>query len=205
MLIAISIQDVDPAREDVYLASVDDQERAIAESPDFVRRTVLRGQARPAHYWLLDEWRDQQSMQLALAMARTIASVAALVDEPREVIAEADEIGRGFSEPAAAGFCLVAEGWVKEACLAEYESTVRAQTDRLREEPGFLRRVLLVDEKDHLHRWVLDEWSSERAAYDSFQGSTVTEGEALRFLALFAERGTPLFATTVHRTEELKT
>lgn len=204
MLAAISIQRIDRSREDVYLASVDDQERVIAGSPDFVRRTVLRSQTEPGLYWLIDEWRDEESMRLALSMARTLASVAGLEEDPVEMLADADEVARGFGEHADTGFCMVGEGWIKEVCLGEYAATVRMQTERLREEPGFLRRVLLTDSADHRHRWVLDEWAGERAAYDSFQANPVTEGETLRFLALFAERGTPIFATTICGMKELK-
>lgn len=203
MLVAISIQRIDPAREDVYLASVDDQERVVAESPDFVRRTVLRSQAESGLFWVLDEWREEAAMHLALAMARTIATPAALIEEPRELAADGEEVARGLGAAGDGGFTLVGEGWIKQACLGEYERAVRVQADRIREEPGFLRRLLLVDRRDPLHRWVVDDWSSERAAYDSFQASRISEGEALAFLALFAERGTPLFATTIRGMKEI--
>lgn len=201
MLVAISIQRIDPAREDVYLASVDDQERVVAGSPDFGGRTVLRSQSEPGLYWLLDEWRDEAAMRLALAMARTIATPAALVEEPREIYAEGDEVARGLA-PGDLGFTLAGEGWIKDPCLDEYERTVRIQADRMREQPGFLRRLLLTDRADRLHRWVVDGWASEKAAYDSFQSSQVTESEGLRFLALFAERAAPLFATTIRGTKK---
>lgn len=205
MLAATSVHRIDPAREDVYLASVDDQEAVIAGSGDFIRRTVLRDQAAAGRFWLVDEWRDEEAMRLALAMARTIASVAALAEEPVERLADADEVARGLSGSSGAGFCMAGEGWLKEPCLAEYEVTVRRQAERIREEPGFVRRLLLTDRADPRHRWVLDEWESERHAYDSFQGNPITEGEALRFMALFAERGTPLFATVIHGIKEMRT
>lgn len=204
-LASMSIHRVDEGREDVYLASVDDQEGVMAVSGDFIRRTVLRDQVAPGHFWLIDEWRDEEAMRLALAMARTIASVAGLVEEPVERMADADEIARGLAETSGPGFCMVGEGWLKEPCLVEYQDTVRRQADRVREEPGFVRRLLLTDRRDPLHRWVIDEWASERHAYDSFQGNPITEGEALRFMALFAERGTPLFATTIHGAREIRT
>jgi quinol monooxygenase YgiN len=198
MLCAISVQHVDPGREDVYLASVDDQERVLAESDDFGGRTVLRSQTEAGLFWLVDQWRDEESMRLALAMARTFASVAALVQEPVELVTEGEEVGRG-TEPGPEGllFYLVAEGWIKEPCLAEYVSSVREQAARLSDEAGFQSRLLLSDLSDPLHRWVIDEWSSEQAAYDSFQGSAVTEAAATRFLSLFAERGRPLLASGV--------
>lgn len=59
----------------------------LAESPDFAGRTVLRSQLEPGLYWLLDSWRDEESMRVALAMARTFASVAGLVEDPLEVLA----------------------------------------------------------------------------------------------------------------------
>ena len=205
MLLAISMQRIDPSREDVYLASVDDQERVIAESGDFRGRTVLRSQTQAGRFWVLDRWQHERSMGLALAMARTIATVAALVEEPVEALADGSELARGLGVAADAGFCLVAEGWLKEARLDEYEATVRAQAERLRTEEGFLRRVLLVDRADHRHRWVLDEWATERAAYESFRRNAVTDGEALGFLALFAERKAPVFATTVRGPMEMMT
>lgn len=196
MLVAISIQRIDPSREDVYLASVDDQERVIAESPDFMGRTVLRSQTEPGRYWLIDEWREESAMRLALAMARTFATVAALVDDPLEVLAEGERLAFG-EDPAtsAGGLFLAAEGWIKELCLDDYLATIGEQARRLAAEPGFRRRLMLVDRTDPLHRWVLDEWSGEQAAYNSYERNPVTEGEALRFLTLFAERGNPLVAT----------
>lgn len=196
MLYAISIQRVDPGREDVYLASVDDQERVIADSPEFHGRTVLRSQLEPGLYWLLDEWGGEDAMRMALAMAHTFATVAALREEPVEVLTDAEELGRR-GEPGASEFALAAEGWIKEPCLEEYLATVAEQARRLSLEPGFISRLMLVDRTDPLHRWILDEWSAEQAAYDSFERNPVTEGEALRFLALFAERGNPLVATVV--------
>lgn len=91
----------------------------------------------------------------------------------------------------------MAEGWIKEPCLQDYVATIREQARRLSAEPGFVQRLLLVDQADPLHRWVLDGWSGEQPAYDSFESNPVTETEALRFLALFAERGSPLVATAV--------
>lgn len=198
MLCAISVQHVDRDREDVYLASVDDQERVMAESAEFHGRTVLRIQTEPGLFWLLDEWHNEESMRMALAMARTFASVAALVEEPAELLAEAEEAGRGTERgPESLPFHLVAEGWIKEPCLGDYLSSIRQQAARLSGEAGFRRRLLLTDLADPLHRWVIDEWSSEQAAYDSFQRSAVTEAEAMRFLSLFAERGRPLMATGI--------
>lgn len=203
MLVAISMQRIDPGREDVYLASVDDQERVIAESPDFGGRAVLRVQGEPGRYWLLDRWRDEGAMRMALAMARTIASAAALVEEPEELLADGEEVARGLSLASPGEFWLVGRGWVKEPCLADYENSVRVQAERLRERPGFLRRLLLADRNDARHRFVLDEWASERAAYESFQSNPVSEAEALRFLALFAEREAPVFGTTIQAMKEM--
>ena len=81
MLHAIAVHQVDPAREDVYLASVEDQAAVIGDSPDFRGRTVLRSQLEPGIFWLLDRWTDEQSMQMALASARTLSSVAVADDE----------------------------------------------------------------------------------------------------------------------------
>lgn len=204
MLVAISVQLIDPSREDVYLASVDDQERVMAESGDFCGRTVLRSQGEAGRFWLVDRWLSEESMGLALSVARTISTVAGLVEEPRQDVADAEELAHGSATGQQAGFCLVAEGWLKDASLDEYEATVQVQAERLRTEDGFLRRLRLVDRTDHRHRWVLDEWAGERAAYESFQRSAVSEGDALRFLALFAERRPPLFATTIRGPMEIR-
>lgn len=202
MLCSIAIHRIDTAREDVYLASVDDQEAVIAQSDAFQGRTVMRSQLEHGVFWLVDEWTDLDSMQMALAAARTLASVAALVEEPRELLTAGEELARrpsadvdGLEEMAP--FFLIAEGWVKLPCLDEYLDTLRHQGQALVDEPGFLRRLLLADREGELHYYVIDQWAGERPAYESYQRRQVSQEEAMLFLSLFAERGKPMMATGV--------
>jgi len=200
MLYTVEIHRIDPLREDVYLASVQDQEAVLAGSPDFHGRNVLRSQVEEGCFWLMDAWTDEDAMQMGLASARTLSSVAALVEEPRVTVTEGAELSRRPSadvDGAAAGdpFFLVADSWAKSVCLDDYLETVRAQALRLTEEPGFRRRLLLTAREGDNHFFVVDEWAGERAAYDSYQRRPVSQIEATRFLALLAERGRPFMAT----------
>lgn len=200
MLYAIEMHRIDIAREDVYLASVQDQEAVLAGSQDFHGRNVLRSQVEPGSFWLMDGWTDEAAMQMGLASARTLSSVAALIEEPRIVIAEGEELAR---RPAAdvdgssggAPFFLVADTWVKAVCLDDYLATVSAQAARMTEEAGFRRRLLLTAREGEHHFYVIDEWAGEQFAYDSYQRRPVTQIEATRFLSLLAERGKPFLAT----------
>lgn len=198
MLYAISIQQVDPARQDVYLASVADQEAAIGESADFRGRTVLRSQTDVGRYWTIDAWTDRQAMELALAAARTLASVAALQEEPVQVLTTGEELARASPSvqgDAEDGFFLVAENWVKEVCVEEYLETLARLGRELSAEGGFHRRLLLRDVERSLRFFVVDWWESERAAYQCYERRRTSEVEATRFLALLAERGKPLIAS----------
>lgn len=200
MLHAIAVHQVDPAREDVYLASVEDQAAVIGDSPDFRGRTVLRSQLEPGIFWLLDRWTDEQSMQMALASARTLSSVAALMEEPRVLLADGDSIAVREEPIGDTPFFMVADTWVKSACVDDYEAAVGRQGRALADRPGFRRRLVLRV-RDAEHRYlVADEWTGERAAYEAFQTNEVTEAEAMRFLSLVAERGRPLLATAVWMT-----
>ncbi len=192
MLYSLGMHRIDTAREDVYLASVQDQEAVIAEADGFQGRMLLRSQVDEGVFWLLDAWSDEDAMRYALAAARTLASVAALIEEPREILLEG---AGGHSAGGSEGFFLGSESWVKQPCLHDYEQTVRDQGESLRREPGFRSRLLLADRTDELHRFVLDHWSSERDAHAAYQRRQVSEVEATRFLSLLAERGKPLLAT----------
>lgn len=200
MLYTVEIHRIDPQREDVYLASVQDQEAVLAGSPDFHGRNVLRSQVEPGLFWLMDAWTDEDAMQMGLASARTLSSVAALIEEPRIVITEAEELSRRPSaevDGSADGvpFFLVSDSWVKSVCLSDYLDTVRQQAVRLSDEAGFRRRLLLTARDGEGHYFVVDQWAGEKQAYDSYQRRPVSEVEATRFLSLLAERGRPLLAT----------
>ena len=200
MLYAIAEHRIDLPREDVYLASVDDQQAVLAGSDDFHGRTVLRHQVGTGAYWLLDGWTDESAMQMGLASARTLSSVAALIEEPREILASGEELSRRPSadvdgSAGAEPFFLIADTWVKAPCLDEYLQTVRAEANRLSGEAGFRRRLLLTVRGHDHHFYVLDEWAGEKAAYESFQQRAVSQIEATRFLSLLSERGRPILAT----------
>ena len=184
----------------MYLASVQDQEAVLAGSPDFHGRNVLRSQVETGSFWLMDGWTDEEAMQMGLASARTLSSVAALVAEPRVIITEGEELARRPSaeiDGPARGepFFLVADSWVKPVCADLYLETVRGQARRLADEPGFRRRLLLTAREGDHHYFVVDEWSAEQMAYDSYQRRPVTQIEATKFLSLLAERGRPFMAT----------
>ena len=200
MLYAIEMHKIDPDREDVYLASVQDQEAVLAGSADFHGRNILRGQVERGTFWLMDGWTDEGAMQMGLASARTLSSVAALIEQPRVVIGDGEELARRpeaeVDGPADGDpFFLVADTWVKAVCLDEYLSTVSAQAARLSQEPGFRRRLLLEAREGEHHYLVVDQWAAERAAYDSYQRRPVSQIEATGFLSLLAERGKPFLAT----------
>ena len=192
---------IDPTREDVYLASVQDQEAVLAGSEDFHGRNILRNQVEAGSFWLMDGWSDESAMQMGLASARTLSTVAALIEQPRVVLAGGEELARrpaaeidGQAEESAP-FFLVADTWVKGACLEAYLATVNEQAQRLSGEPGFRRRLLLAVREGEHHYLVADQWASERAAYDSFQRRPVSQIEATKFLSLLAERGRPFLGT----------
>lgn len=154
----------------------------------------------PGAYWLLDGWTDESAMQMGLASARTLSSVAALLDEPRQIVAEGEELCRRPAagvdgNPGEEPFFLIAEAWVKATCLDEYLETVRTEAGRLSCQAGFRRRLLLAVRHQENHFYVLDEWAGERPAYESFQRREVAQLEATRFLSLLAERGRPILAT----------
>ena len=197
---AIEMHKIDPDREDVYLASVQDQEAVLAGSSDFHGRNILRSQVEKGRFWLIDGWTDEGAMQMGLASARTLSSVAALIEQPRVLITNGEELSRRpdaeVDGPADGDpFFLIADSWVKGACLEEYLSTVKVQAVRLSEEPGFRRRMLLEAREGENHYLVVDQWAGERAAYDSYQRRPVSQIEATRFLSLLAERGRPFLAS----------
>ena len=201
MLYAIEMHRIDPAREDVYLASVQDQQAVLAGTEDFHGRNILRSQVEVGSFWLMDGWTDEGAMQMGLASARTLSSVAALIEQPKVLITSGDELARrpeaevdGQGEQLAP-FFLVADTWVKGVCLDDYLATVTEQAHRLSEEPGFRRRLLLAVRGGEHHYLVVDQWAGERSAYDSYQRRPVSQIEATKFLSLLAERARPFLGT----------
>ena len=195
---ALEIHRVDPAREDVYLASVQDQEAVISDSDGFRGRTVLRSQLDQGVFWLLDGWIDQDAMQMAMAATRTLASVGGLIEDPRQLALDGEEVARRNSELDPAGgdpFFMASEAWVKAACVTDYLATVRNQGEAVAAAEGFRRRLLLRNRDAEAHFFVIDHWASERAAYESYQSRETPEMEATRFLSLLSERGRPMLAT----------
>ncbi|HUY62140.1 MAG TPA: antibiotic biosynthesis monooxygenase [Candidatus Dormibacteraeota bacterium] len=194
----LTVHRVDPARADVYLASVDDQVAVLRGFEGFAGRRLLQGQAEPGVHWLLDGWTDAGGMAGAGAAARTLASVAGLLQPPRELVTSVAVLAE---RPAAAApaptFALIAEAWVKAPCRGEYLATLRAVGARLVAAPGFGRRLLLEDQAQPLHFLVLDDWETERAAFTSFNRPQPPSAEMLRFLSLLAERRPPLAARAV--------
>lgn len=203
------MQAIDVARLDPYLASVSDQEQALRDSDAFGGRLVLRSQRAVERFWLLDAWTDRRSMETATIALRTLSSVAGLIDEPREI--ETQQVRVGSAELVAAGaaerdpddplpFFLVGENHVKPVVLDEYLETQERMTRELEEEEGYTRRLLLRDLRERAHFIVVDEWASERAAFEAFERrqGTVSQTAMTRFLALLAERKAPDFALGLH-------
>lgn len=205
----VQIQTIDPERLDPYLASVSDQEQALGDSEKFVGRLVLRSQRRPDRFWLIDAWTEQYAMESAAIALRTLSSVAGLVEPPREVPTTQVPLGVSRLRPpggeprapeAPLPFFLLAEAHVKRVCIDDYISQQDDFTRELEEAAGFQGRRLLRDLRDPAHFLTIDEWSSEREAYEAFERrqNTVSEIVMTRFLALLSERGETDFALGVH-------
>lgn len=205
----VQVQTIDPARLDPYLASVADQEQALADSEKFVARLVLRSQRRPERFWLVDAWLEQYAMESAAIALRTLSSVAGLTEAPREVpTAQVPLGGGGATAPGGERrapdsplpFFLIAEAYVKPVCVDDYIGSQSTFAAELEEQPGFNGRRLLRDLREASHFFTVDEWASEREAFEAFERrqSAVSEITMTRFLALLAERGETDFALGVH-------
>lgn len=205
----VQIQTIDPARLDPYLASVADQEQALADSEKFVGRLVLRSQRRPDRFWLIDAWVEQYAMESAAIALRTLSSVAGLTEAPREIdTAEVPVGSRASARPgverrapdAPLPFFLIAEAYVKPVCVDEYIASQNVFTRELEEESGFRGRRLLRNVREPVHFITVDEWATERDAFEAFERrqAAVSEVAMTRFLALLAERGETDFALGVH-------
>lgn len=206
---AVQIQTVDVARLDPYLASVADQEDTLGESPAFAGRLVLRSQRRPDRFWLVDAWTDRYSLEAGAITLRTLCSVAALVEEPREIPTEQVPVGsapiaveprppRAEDDPLP--FFMIAENRVRPVVLDDYLAMQDQFARDLENEAGFVRRLLLRDVRDAAHFLVIDEWESERHAFEAFQRreAVVSEITTTRFLSLLADRGELDFALGLH-------
>lgn len=206
----LQIQAVDVSRLDQYLASVSDQEQALHDSDKFAGRLVLRSQRTPERFWLIDAWTEQYAMESAAIALRTLSSVAALLEAPREIATAQVPVGTSLhrARPSAAPrpadaplpFFLISEAHVKRGSLDEYLSSQDTYTRELEEESGFVTRRLLSDVREHTHFITLDEWVSEREAFEAFERrqTSMSDNAKTRFLALFAERVQTDFALGVH-------
>ncbi len=205
----MQLHTIDPERLDRYLASVSDQEQALCDSEKFAGRLVLRSQRLPDRFWLIDAWTEQYAMESAAIALRTLSSVAGLLEPPREVPTAQVPVGtsglaraRAERRPpdAPLPFFLVAEAHVKPVCVTEYISSQDTFARELEGEPGFTARRLLRDVRDAAHFITVDEWSSERQAFEAFERrqNAVSEITMTRFMALLAERGETDFALGVH-------
>lgn len=203
------MQTIDADRLDQYLASVADQEGALRESAAFAGRLVLRSQRLPNRFWIVDAWTDRYSLESGAITLRTLSSVAGLAEQPREIPTEQVPIGgrelrapipgpRDSTEPLP--FFLIAENRVKPVVLDEYLTMQDDFTTAIEGEPGFRRRLLLREVRENAHFLIIDEWRSERDAYEAFERrqATVSEITMTRFLALLSERGEHDFALGIH-------
>jgi len=206
---AVQLQTINVARLDQYLASVSDQEDALRDSEHFAGRLVLRSQPRPDKFWLLDAWLDQYAMESASIALRTLSSVAGLAEEPREIPTVQVLVGsaglrlpggssRGADDPLP--FFMVSENRVKPVVVGDYLESQETFTRDIEDHDGFGRRLLLRDVRDSAHFLVIDEWASEKAAFEAFESrqTSVSEITMTRFLALLSERGERDFALGLH-------
>lgn len=205
----VQSQTADLERLDSYLESVADQERPLRESEYFTGRLMLRSQRNPERFWVLDSWTQKIALDAGTIMLRTMASVAAILEPPHEVPMEQLPVGtngigevtspkRAEADPLP--FFLIAENHVKPVNLDEYILTQDAFTRELELIDGFRRRLLLQDVRKKAHFMVMDEWESERKAFEGFEkrSAVIDEVTATRFRALLQERGQQDFALGIH-------
>ncbi|HZB98010.1 MAG TPA: antibiotic biosynthesis monooxygenase family protein [Candidatus Sulfotelmatobacter sp.] len=220
----VSIQTIDVGRLDAYLASVSDQEGALADSQGFYGRMVLRSQRRHDRFWLVDCWSDELSLSTATIQLRTVSSVAGLIEEPRTIDSIQIRVGKGVlpvlpkpvkqgvrpdqegaRQPQTSGmlrFYLIAENWIKRVSGPEYLEVQQKFTQEMEEEEGFRCRLLLRDLAEPVHYLVIDEWESEQFAFEAFERrqARLSEATMSRFLSFMAKRGEPDFALGLHGT-----
>lgn len=206
----IQVQTIDIARLDPYLASVGDQDNAMREASAYAGRLVLRSQVRSERFWLLDAWRDRISLETGAITLRTLSSVAGLTEAPREIRTEQVSVGSApltvpddrvmSDESEALPFYPIVENRVKRVRVDDYLESQSKFVGELEQEEGYRLRLLLRDVEDPCHFFVIDEWATERQAFEAFerrQGS-VSEIEMTRFLALLQERPERDFALGLH-------
>jgi quinol monooxygenase YgiN len=205
----VQSQIADLERLDQYLESVSDQERPLRESEYFTGRLMLRSQRSPERFWVLDAWTEKIALDAGTIMLRTMATVAGLLEPPHEVPMEQIAVGsnglgdvespkRGSDEDPLP-FFLIAENHVKPVSVDEYILTQDGFTRELESFDGFRRRLLLQDTRRRAHFMVMDEWESERKAFDAFEkrSAVVDEITMTRFHSLLQERGQQDFALSI--------
>ncbi|MHB8718280.1 MAG: antibiotic biosynthesis monooxygenase [Candidatus Dormibacteria bacterium] len=204
----VQTQLVDPERIDQYLESVADQQRALGDSPAFGARLVLRSQRNPARFWLVDEWADRRSLETGAIALRTLSSVAALTQPPRELPTEQVPLaaeGAGLAVPERQPddplpLFLIVENQIKPSALEDYLAMQEEFTAELMAHDGFWGRLLLRDLGDPAHLLVIDQWQSEPKAFAAFEErqATLDPVTMIRFRALLAGRGEQDAALGLH-------
>ena len=201
-------QIADLEKLDAYLESLSDQERPLRQSEYFTGRVVLRSQVGTERFWVLDAWTEKIALDAGMIMLRTLASVAGLAEDPRQVSFEQLEVGsNGMGEVESPKreeddplpFFLISENHVKAVTVDEYILTQDQFTRELEPFEGFRRRLLLQDIRSKGHFMVMDEWASEKQAYEAYEkrSTVIDEITTTRFLALLQERGEQDFALSI--------
>ena len=198
----------DLERLDQYLESVSDQQRPLRDSEYWEGRLMLRSQVAPARFWMLDAWTEKIALEAGKIMLRTMSTVAGLVQPSRDfatqqVVIGSNGIGDVESPVRAEGdplpFFLISENHVKHVCVEEYIETQDGFVRELEPYAGFRRRLLLQDVTRREHFYVLDEWESEKQAFEAYEkrSTLIDEVTTTRFLALLQERGEQDFALSI--------
>lgn len=198
----------DLERLDQYLESVSDQQRPLRDSEYWEGRLMLRSQVAPARFWMLDAWTEKIALEAGKIMLRTMSTVAGLVQPSRDFATQQVVIGsngigdvespvRGEGDPLP--FFLISENHVKHVCVEEYIETQDGFVRELEPYAGFRRRLLLQDVTRREHFYVLDEWESEKQAFEAYEkrSTLIDEVTTTRFLALLQERGEQDFALSI--------
>lgn len=198
----------DLERLDQYLESVSDQQRPLRDSEYWEGRLMLRSQVAPARFWMLDAWTEKIALEAGKIMLRTMSTVAGLVQPSRDFATQQVVIGsngigdvespvRGEGDPLP--FFLISENHVKHVCVEEYIETQDGLVRELEPYAGFRRRLLLQDVTRREHFYVLDEWESEKQAFEAYEkrSTLIDEVTTTRFLALLQERGEQDFALSI--------
>lgn len=201
-------QVADLERLDQYLESVSDQQRPLRDSEYWEGRLMLRSQVAPARFWMLDAWTEKIALEAGKIMLRTMSTVAGLVQPSRDFATQQVVIGSNGigdvespvrEESAPLPFFLISENHVKHVCVEEYIETQDGFVRELEPHAGFRRRLLLQDVTRREHFYVLDEWESEKQAFEAYEkrSTLIDEVTTTRFLALLQERGEQDFALSI--------